>query len=285
MGDSDNSKKFTVQSKTAFIKSDKTYIRSNRVNVVKEKDPPKRTEVTTPLTKEHRYELRELVNDWVTTSNLAKKPLDYGKAYVKLYADGLHGEVNGIEQIEDSEFEQCRTYIRQRIMILEAVGNQRVIRRKSDWRKTRISTIHARISELIKQGNVTEERRKEYQSYRYGHESVADFSDDDLEDYRSYLMSKNPKFTTPREKTQSIQQIRENALRVLMGVLEANTNPEDGCFNPKKLTISKPDMLKLLENRHPDLFGGMSIDEFNNFWKKQQILKCKVGTKLGSGAQ
>ena len=80
MSDSDNITNFPGNPKPTFIKTPKAYIKSGRTTVVNEKTPPKRTDVKTKLTKEHRQELRELINDWVTTSNLAKKPLDYGKA-------------------------------------------------------------------------------------------------------------------------------------------------------------------------------------------------------------
>ena len=120
--------------KRFFVKADKTYVKSNHTTVVTPKPPPKRTEVKNPLTREQREELRYLVvNKWVTTRNLAKKPLHPGKAWTLLYEDGLQGAVNGIEQIEQDELKDCRFYIQQRIKILESVGSQRVMRRKLNW--------------------------------------------------------------------------------------------------------------------------------------------------------
>lgn len=285
MSDSDNIIQFPGKAKLVSVKTDKAYVAAEKVTVSRKKEPPKRTDVKTPLTNEHRKELIELVNSWVATSNLAKKPISYPKAYSLIYQDALRGEVNGINQIEESEFEICRKYIQQRIRILETVGNQRVMRRKLDWRRTRISAIHARLSELIKQGKVTEQRRKEYQLDRYEKESVADFSDDELEDYRIYLMQKNPKFTIPLEKIKAIQQDRENALRVLIGVMEANAKAKGQIFTPQRLNCPKSDMMEMLKQREPALFSGMSEDQFNKFWTKQSVCKLKPGKPLGSGKQ
>ena len=270
---------------TVFVKSEKTYVRSKKTEVINEKEPPKRTDVKNPLTKEHRKELRELINDWVTTSNLAKKPLDYGKAYTKLYSDGLQGEVNGIEQIEESEFEHCRKYIKERIRILETIGNQRIIRRKSDWRNDRIKAIHARCKEL----GVSDEARKAYQLERFGKASLADLTDDELQEMYNYVMMGTPKFTSSRAQVKNIQQARENALRVLVGFLEADYKSKNKSFDPGKLAVPKRKMFELLKQREPDLFrgenGDMSDDEFNKFWSKQQLCKLKSGKPLGSGSQ
>lgn len=281
MSKPDNVFPFPGKAKLISVKTDKAYIAAEKVTVSRKKEPPKRTDVKTPLTKEHREELRKLVNDWVTTSNLAKKPLDYGKAYTKLYADGLNGEVNGIDQIEESEFEQCRRYIQQRIKILETVGDGRVIRRKSEWRRDRIGKIHV----VCKTLGVSDETRKAYQLARYGKDSLADFTNDDLEDFYGYVIRGTPKFTTPRVQVQSIQQDRENALRVLIGVMEANAKAKGQIFNPQRLPYSKRDMLDLLKQREPALFARMSEDPFNKFWSKQSVCKLKPGKPLGGGMQ
>lgn len=286
MNDSDNIIKFPGKAKLISVKTDKAYVAAEKVTVSRKKEPPNRTDVKTPLTNEHREELRNLVNDWVTTSNLAKKPLNHAKAYTKLYADGLNGEVNGIEQIEESEFEQCRRYLQQRIKILETVGDSRVIRRKSEWRRDRIGKIHS----ICKTLGVSDETRKAYQLARYGKDSLADFTDDELEDFYRYVIHGTPKFKMPRAQAKTIQQDRENALRVLIGVLEANAKEKEQIFNPFKLTITKDEMRELLIRRNRDLFIGddgneISIDQFNDFWKAQKICKCKSGRRLGSGTQ
>lgn len=279
--DTDNIIQFSDKAKTTFVKTDKAYVKAEKVTVSTPKQPPKRTDVKNPLTKEHRKEIRDLITEWVTTSNLAKKPIDHKKAYSLLYNDGLENEVNGIEQIEESEFEQCKHYIKQRIMTLESVGAGRVMRRKSDWQTKRIKAIHARCGEL----GISEEQRKAYQLARFGKNSLVDFTDDELSEFYSYVMNGNPKFIMPKEQAKSIQQDRENALRVLLGFLEAKAKAQRQAFNPQRLNLTKPDIHKLLEQQNPDLFCNMSEEQFSKFWSKQQVCKLKPGRQLGTGLQ
>ena len=281
MSDSDNSTPFPRQSKTAFVKTEKAYVRTKEAKVVKEKDPPRRTDIKIPLTKEQRKYLNDLMTELVTTSNLAKKPISYQKAWTLLYDNGLDGAVNHIEQIEQNEFEQCISYIQQRIRALESTGNKRVIRRKSDYRNSRISAMHARCKELC----VPDEIRKDYQLSRFKKRSMKDFTDDELDEYYNYVMHGTPKFTLPRTQTQSIQQDRENALRVHVGFMEANAKDKGQIFNPHRLNYSKLDMFETLKQRDKTLFGDMSEEQFNKFWSKQQICKLKPGKPLGSGQQ
>ncbi len=280
MSESDNIIKFQLNAKMAFVKSEKTYVRSKEVNVVKEKELPKRIKVENPLTKQHREELNYWINEWVTTSNLAKKPIAYGKAYNKLYADGLDGEVNGIGQIEQSEFQQCVSFIQQRIRVLETVGNKRVMRRKADYRSSRITAIHTRCKEL----GVSDETRKAYQLYRFKKGSMKDFTDDELEEYYGYVMRGTPRFFIPKKAAPSVQKDRESALLILLGILEGEAISKGRQFNRQALSYRKEEMLNLLEQREPDLFD-ISLDTFNEFWDMQKHCKARSGRKPGQSAR
>lgn len=84
---------------------------------------PKRTTVNNPLTEEHRDELNYLVRDWVNKSKQAKHQryhIDFPQAWSNLYSFCLKNEVNGIEQIEESEYLQCKSYLNERIRIGES---------------------------------------------------------------------------------------------------------------------------------------------------------------------
>lgn len=281
MRNSDNIIPFPVKTKITSVKAEKAYVVATNVTVSRKKETPKRTDVKNPLSQEHRKKLRDLVTDWVTTSNLAKKPLVYGKAYSRIYQEALQGEVNGIDQIEESEFEACKRYIHQRIKILETVGNSRVIRCKSEWRNHRIGKIHA----ICKILGVSDKTRKAYQLWRYRKDSLADFTDDALDHFYGYCIRGTPKFTIPPVQATTLQQDRENALRVMVGVMEANAKAKGQTFNPQRLNFSKLDMFEMLKQREPALFGGMTEEPFNKFWSKQSVCKLKPGKPLGSGTQ
>lgn len=84
---------------------------------------PKRTTVNNPLTEEHRDELNYLVKHWASTSKQAKNKkhhIDFPQAWGNLYSFCLKNEVNGIEQIEESEYLQCVSYLNQKIRIVES---------------------------------------------------------------------------------------------------------------------------------------------------------------------
>lgn len=271
---------FPLKAKTVFTKSEKAYVSTNEVKISNPKPPPKRIEVNNPLTKQQRTELQDWITEWVTTSNLAKKPISYGAARTRLYEDGLQGEVNGVEQIDQSELPTCISYIKQRIRILETVGNKRVMIRKGDYRNGRISAIHARCKEL----GVSDEIRKAYQLYKYEKISMKDFPDDELDHYYSYVMHGTPKFFIPKKAVQSVQQDRENALLVLLGVLEGEAIEKGQQFNRLALSQSKEEMLAMLEQRDPALFNEVELGTFEEFWKKQKHCKCRKGPKIGQSA-
>lgn len=279
MSKSDNIIHFPLNAKTVFTKSEKAYVRTNELKVSVSKQPPKRTEVKSPLTKEQSSKLNYWINEWVTTSNLAKKSITYSKAWTLLYADGLDGEVNGIKQIEQSEFQQCVSYIQQRIRILETVGNKRVMRRKTDHRGSRIKGIHARCKEL----GVSDEARKAYQLHRFKKGSMKDFTDDELEEYYGYIMHGTPKFFIPKKAVKSVQQDRETVLLVLLGILEGGAIAKGQQFNRMALSQSKGEMLAMLEQRDPALFN-LSLDQFGKFWDEQKHCKCRKGAKPGQSA-
>jgi hypothetical protein len=235
-----------------------------------------RTEIKTPLTKEQRKYLNDLMTELVTTSNLAKKPIAYEKAWISLYDNGLDGAVNGIGQIEQSELEQCVSYIQQRIRALETIGNKRVMRRKSGYRNSRIAAIHSRTKEL----GISDKQRKDYQLHRFNKCSTKDFTDDEIEDYYNYVMRGNPKFNIPKKATQSIQQIREKSLAGLLDDLEAKAFINGQQFYRMKLTHSKEEIFAMLKQRDPALFEDLD-GQFDDFWKNQKLCARISGRKPG----
>ena len=147
-----------------------------------------------------------------------------------------------------------------------------------------ITSIQTRIKELIKNGNTTEEARKAYQLDKYGHESIADFDDEQLECYYRYVRSANPKFTIRVKVDPTIQNMRESALSTLLDDMESHAKANGQVFFRRKITAySKEGMLYMLEQRHPDLFKGLSASQFDAFWKKQKLCKIISGVKPGGG--
>lgn len=281
MKDSDNVAPFHGKNRV-FIKRQNAVI-----GVQKYTRPPKekkRAKVERGLTEEHRRELDSLVMDWVKTSQKAKTSRDkisYGGAYKMLFLYGLEGKVNGIDQIEDLEFNQAKAYLVQRIKIAEKKIPKYKVIGNSEWRNQTIGAIHARCRNL----KTPDETRKTYQRERFKKDSLKDFTDDELQEMYIYVMTATPKFTVPRAQANIIQQDRENALRVLVGVMEANATAKGQQFNPKRLTCSKIDIFELLKQREPELFSGLGEDQFATFWRKQQICKVKSGRVMGSGEQ
>lgn len=284
MSDSDNIIPFPGNPKIApkIIKKQIATIGVQRV--IKPPKKKKRKNVECELTEEHLTELNYLIRLWVETSKKAinrRDHIDYGGAKTLLWRYGLDNKINGMDQIEDSEFDQAKAYLNQKIKIAERKIPKHKAFGDSQWRNKTLGAIHARCNNL----GVSDETRKAYQLARFGKDSLAHFTDDQLEEMYNYVMIGTPKFTIPRGQAKSLQNERENALRVLIGVLEANAKAKGQYFEPMKLPLSKADMLGLLKQREPALFGLMSEEPFNKFWSKQQVCKLKSGKPLGSGSQ
>lgn len=272
--------------RTKFVNTDKLYAKAKHAKIVKEKEPPIRMNVTTPLTTEHRQEIKELITEWVTTSNLAKKPIGHGKAYSLLYThdDGLAGAVNGIDQIEDDEFEQCRAFIKTRIRILESNDSGGLTRKKDDWRNGRIRGIQTR----RRKAGISDETFKAYLRDRWGDDSLVLLSDDDLEACYRYAMSGSPKWIPPKEQTPGLQALREKALAKWLEEMEADAVARGEPFDRGALRINgKKDVIRtLLAERDRTLFCDdsgqpISVDAFNAFWKAQQLCKVAGGRPAG----
>ena len=124
------SKPVVIKKQTAIIGVQK---------VIKQKKEPKRKEVNNPLTEEHRNDINYLVRYWSDTSKQAmskKNHIEYWQAWNNLYSYGLNDEVNGIEQIEESEYPQCQSYLNQRIRIAESKVPKKILGspvESSDW--------------------------------------------------------------------------------------------------------------------------------------------------------
>lgn len=277
----DNIIQFPLKAKTIFTKAEKAYVITEKATILNKKQPPKRTKVENPLTKQQKNQLNYLVkNKWVSTSNLAERPINYGRAWNLLYEHGLDGAVNGIEQIEQSEFQQCVSFIQQRIRILETVGNKRVMRRKFDYRDSRIAGIHARCNEL----GISDEIRRDYQLYRFKKRSMKDFTDDELEEYYEYVMHGTPKFFIPKKVAQPIQKDRENTLLILLDVLEREAIAKGQQFNRLALSYGKEEFFAMLQQLEPALFN-IEIETFEEFWKEQKHCRCRKGPKPGQSAR
>lgn len=258
----------------------------HNAGVVKYSPPPKerkRKVVKNRLTQEHRAEIDYLVKRWVIISQEAKIEryrYNYGQAYKYLFTYGLDGAVNGIDQIEENEYEQCKNYLNQHIRIAESRMPKGMAFGDSKWRNRILGQIHARCKTL----GCSEEKRKRYQLDRFEKESLADFTEDELVEMRNYVMGDNPTFIF-KKKACVIQQDRENALLRLVGALEADAKAEAQIFNSHLLPFSKRKMMEKLKQQDPALFAGMSEDQFNKFWSKQQVCKLKPGKPTGSGTQ
>lgn len=276
------------ETKTAFMKADKAYVRAKNVTLAKEKEPPRRTVFEEPLlTSEHRAELRGLVTDWVSTSNLAKKPMHYGTAYARLYEDHFGGAVNGIEQIYESEFEGCRAFIKQRIMILEGLDKGGLTRKKGDWHDRRIKTIQS----ACRANGIPEEKRRAYLEARFGVDSLLLLTDDQLEECRAYAVGKNPPPTwnPPERDMPGLQELREKALSKLVKEFEKDAEGRGEYFDrmAMRITGGKGKILELLFSRDGTLFEDkagkpISEDRFKKFWEKQQVCKFAKGRRGGS---
>lgn len=245
------------------------------IKFARQKKEPKRKEVNNPITPKHRKQIAEMIDEWVRISNvIAKKSITPPAARNKLYAQGLQGKVNSIEQVEDEEFGQCVSYIKQQIRIVESYDKRGVIRGlTSEWRNDRIKAIHAKCKSL----GVSDEKRKAYMMDRFGKNSLLDLTDDELSEFYTYVMS-NPTFSYSRAKVQTAYHKKEIALIEFIGVLEAEATAKGESFDKMQLVISKSDILKRLAKRAPREFS-ITETTFNTFWAKQQICSCKSGPK------
>ena len=236
--------------------------------------PPKiakRKEVNNPLTEEHRDEINYLIRLWVDTTKQAKSKryhIEYWQANMNLWTYGLNNEVNGIEQIEESEYEKCRKYLNQKIR----VAVSRLPKGKEldvpEIRHRTIGAIHARCKQL----GITDEVRKAYQLYHYGKESLSDpdFSMDELQQFYRKLLGPNPKLTIKKKTT---QQQREAVLQRLLGRIEGEATSSGKEINLSCLDYSRNEIEKLLNEMEPDLFRA----GFDGFWSKQKLCHLKHG--------
>jgi hypothetical protein len=277
------STKNTADVKTAFVKAEKAFASTKKLTVVRQKEPPKRTVVNNPLTKEQRDQLKELIAEWVTTANLVGRPLKYGfaTAYSRLYEEALYGDVNGIEQIEQEEYEACYAYLSQRIMVAESNDKSRVIQKKSNFRSKRIGSIQSK----CKQHGISEEKRRAYLQARFGVNSLTLLSDDELEEcYRYSVSSPPPKWNPPDIELPNLQALREKAFSRWLDEKEAEANRNGEPFNRQAIAVKggKEAAINELAKRDRILFeddGGlpMSLENFNKFLTKAKLGKFKGG--------
>lgn len=264
-------------SETTFVKSKKAYVKTEKLTVHKTKEPPRRTTVENPLTTEQKGIIKTLINDWITTSNLAKKSLVYGSAFKRLYEDGLQGAVNGIEQIEQSEFDQCCFYIKQRIMMLENSDKSGVTRQKDDWRKKRVIAIQTK----RRKAGVSDDKFRSYIEARWNVESIISLDDDELEQcYRYAMQPKGATWEPPKEVIPNIQVMRERALEIWL----SNQEQETPFFNRQDIFIpgGKKSAELALYEQDRTLFGDsrgrmLGEDALKGFWRLQTLCRFRPG--------
>lgn len=239
---------------------------------------PKREHVECPLTEDHRNEINYLVRSWAELSQKAKSKrhhIAYGQAYCNLWDYGLDGAVNGIEQIEESEYQRCKVYLNQKIMIATRRAIKDGLVDSSEIKNRLIGSIKSRYKNL----NFSDEQQEVYHRYRFKKDSLSDFLLDELQELYNFVMSKNPKFIIPKEDVQLMQKDREQALLMLLGDLEQQAKKEGHIFDLKRFTYrTKEEMFRLLEERQPHLFG-CSHGQLLTFWSKQKICKCVSGAR------
>jgi hypothetical protein len=260
------------------VNSKRTNVKTNHLKVTKEKEPPKRTTVKQPLTDAQRAKLKEKITDWITTSNVAKKPMQYSQAWGKLYndIDALGGAVNGITQIEQDEFPLCIEYINQKIAII--MSNKSVRNKYSGNRKKYISSIQARCKEL----GVSDETRKAYMLAKYGKDSLAEsaanpFTNDELYDFYQYVMG-NPKFSPPKIEMAGTHELREKALARFIDGYAADMAGRGIEIDRQALRYpgGKKAIFEALQQQEPTLFDAdMTLSAFDKFWLKQRVCKAK----------
>lgn len=260
---------------TVKVKADKANVTANRVKVTKQKEPPIRTEVKNPLTKEQKEELNKAVNDLCETELAAKKYSGHGLILSKLFKHGLEGRVNAVAQIEQEEFDLAIAWIKQQKAI--ACSNKTFKRVMKGNRNGMIAAIHQNLTRL----GVPDATRREYMLKKYGVSSCEDMTNDQLEDFLQYVKG-NPKWKLPGED-KSIQKPREKALSMLIDELALRAKENGEHFDPMALSFpgGKAGIRERLASNNVALFGDLSEDAFNAFWSKQNLCKMRPGKPRG----
>ena len=263
---------------TAFVKAKKIFAKAEKLTVIKKKEPPKRTVINDPLTKEQREELRALVNEWVITANLVGRPLKHGHgtAFARLFDEAVNGEVNELVQIDKTEFEQCYAYLKQRIRATESYDSNRIIQRKSNFRSERITAIQTK----CKQYGISDEKRKAYMKWRWNADSLTLLSDDELAECYSYAVSSPPpKWNIPKVEILGMHPMRERAFARWLDEKEAEAKTRGEDFDRQSIRIKggKQKAIEELAERDRTLWTDedgqpIDIEAFSKF-----LTKAKMG--------
>ena len=267
-----SAKVVSINSRQTFVKTPRANVTAGVLKVTPAKEPARRTHVEQPLTKEQRSEIKSLINDWVSTSNLVRRPITHGAAYGKLYDQHLNGEVNQIGQVEQREFGGCVAWLKQQIIICEEYDRPRT--RNKPGRDTRmIGTIQARCKEL----GVSDEKRKQYQIDRWGHDSLTKFSTRELEEFQSYVRQDRPTFEFAERINPRDQELRERALAQWLDDKEAEARANGEPFNRQALRQTRAEILAELMARDRQLFT-IAQGTFERFWKDKPAGMCRAKT-------
>jgi len=270
----------TEHTTTAFVKAKKAYVKTDKLTVSKSKESPKRTDIKNPLTTEQKDELKDLLNEWVITSNLAKKPINFGGAWNKLFVQGLGGAVNALAQIEQYEFDICVKYIKRQIMIIESTSKTDLTRYKSNWRQKHIGTIH---DKCRKQG-ITGEKRKAFMLVEWGKDSLTLLTDDELRECYQYANRPKPSWIPVQREPQGTQQLREKSFDLLLNKLAEQAKAVNCIFDRNSISLTKDYILSMLFEQDKTLWIGTDKNmiepaTFNRFLTTAKMCKFKAGRR------
>lgn len=235
--------------------------------------------IDNPLTPGHRAELKDLIDKWVNLSGYLKKPLAFSAAWSMLNRQAKSMGKVGVTTINhypDCDFERGKKFIQQEIAKLNKKPT--VKKNSPNWRNSQISAIQAR----CKQMNISDEKRRGYMEIRFGvgKNSLTKLTDTELQDFYAYVMSGSPKFTITQTK-QSIQQLREKSLSVLVDELEQRAIDNGEHFDRQAIRTRREYIQGRLQDKDPGLFSDLSPSAFNSFWTRQQICKLAPGKPRG----
>jgi hypothetical protein len=258
-----------VDAHRASVKTEKATVHAQTAKVVRQAPHPKRLHVEQPLSKEQRKDLGDLIKEWVETRDRMRHPLNYGVAWKKLHNEWLLGKVATLNEIESSEFAECKRWIQQQIRIAES-GNPKLARKSPDYLRGKQKYILARCGAL----GISETKRHQYCLDRFGIESLNGLSYSQTEELAQYVAQDHPSFSFKARANASEHDLRVRALTAWLEDMER----ADLSFDRFRIHLTKKHILAALQERDRTLFS-MSKSYFEDFWKKLPSGLC--GLKRG----
>jgi len=235
-----------------------TLVSEGPTKIVRRAVPPKRVNVENPLSKEQRESLNGLIKDWIDTRDRMRNPIKYGKAWKDLFDKCLLGKVAHLNEIEGSEFAECKLWIQQQIRIAES-GNPSLARKAPDYIRSKQKYILARCGAL----EWTESERHKYCFDRFGVQSLNGLSYSQTEEFAQHMAGNNPSRMFKERVNATEHELRVKALTAWL----ADKEREDYSFDRSKIQMTKSDMLASLQKTERTLFP-ISDSYFDDFLKK-----------------